>query len=132
VTPGSLPATQVVGWIGLVLWPSSYLFLCLLLLLFPDGRLPSPRWWPVAVVLAISWSLVILNGAFAPATTTTHGVTSTNPVEIQALGDPAWRAVRQGVVVIAVAALGAAALAPLLRFRRCSAFAAPARCNASS
>jgi hypothetical protein len=35
VTPGSLPATQFVAWIGLVLWPSSYLFLCLLLLLFP-------------------------------------------------------------------------------------------------
>ena len=29
---------------------SSYLFLGLLLLLFPDGRLPSPRWRPVALV----------------------------------------------------------------------------------
>jgi hypothetical protein len=57
VTPGSLPATQVVAWIGLVLWPSSYLFLCLLLLLFPTvgchrdagcrspWRLPSPGAW---------------------------------------------------------------------------------------
>jgi two-component system, NarL family, sensor kinase len=44
VTPGSLPAARVAGWAGGMLWPSSYLFLCLLLLLFPDGRLPSPRW----------------------------------------------------------------------------------------
>jgi hypothetical protein len=118
VTPGSLPAARVAGWIGPVLWPSSYLFLCLLLLLFPDGRLPSPRWRPVAVALAISWSLAILDSAFAPATATVHAVTYTNPVGIPALGEPAWKAVRQGAVVIAVATLGAAALAPLLRFRR--------------
>ena len=37
VTPGSLPAARIAGWIGLVLWPSSYLFLSLLLLLFPTG-----------------------------------------------------------------------------------------------
>jgi hypothetical protein len=84
----------------------------------PDGRLPSPRWRPVAVVLAISWGLVILNNTFAPATTTTYGVRSTNPVGIAALGHPAWKAVAQGAVVIAVATLGPAALAPLLRFRR--------------
>ena len=92
--------------------------LVLLLLLFPDGRLPSPRWRPVAVALAISWSLVILDSAFAPATATVHGVTYTDPVGIPAFGDPAWKAVRQAAVVIAVAALGATALAPLLRYRR--------------
>jgi hypothetical protein len=118
VTPGSLPAARIAGWIGLVLWPSSYLFLSLLLLLFPDGRLPSPRWRPVAVALAISWILVILNSAFAPATTTTQGIPFTNPVGVQALGHPAWQAAAQGALVIAVATLGAAALAPLLRFRR--------------
>jgi hypothetical protein len=118
VTPGSLPAARVAGWAGGMLWPSSYLFLCLLLLLFPDGRLPSPRWRPVAVVLAISWSLVILNNTFAPGATTTYGVRFTNPMGIQALDHPAWKAVVQGAVVIAVATLGPAALAPLLRFRR--------------
>jgi hypothetical protein len=118
VTPGSLPAARVAGWAGGVLWPSSYLFLCLLLLLFPDGRLPSSRWRPVAVALAISWTVLILDSAFAPGTSTTQGLTFTNPVGIQALGEPAWQAVRQGALVIAVATLGAAALAPLLRFRR--------------
>jgi hypothetical protein len=118
VTPGSLPAARVAGWTSGVLWPSSYLFLCLLLLLFPDGRLPSPRWRPVAVVLAISWSAVLLNSAFAPRTTTTYGVRFTNPVGIPALGHPAWKAVVQGAVAIAVATLVPAALAPLLRFGR--------------
>jgi hypothetical protein len=118
VTPGSLPAVGAAGWAGGVLWPSSYLFLCLLLLLFPDGRLPSPRWRPVALALAISWELVIVSIAFAPGTTDVQGVTFTNPVGIQALGHPAWKAVAQGALAIAVATLGAAALAPLLRFRR--------------
>jgi hypothetical protein len=118
VTPGSLPAAGVVGWIGLVLWPSSYVFLWLLLLLFPDGRLPSPRWRPVALALAVSWSVVILNSAFTPGTATLQGLTSTSPVAIQALDDPAWKAIAQGAGVIAATTLGAAALAPLLRFRR--------------
>jgi hypothetical protein len=118
VTPGSLPAARIAGWIGSVLWPSGFLFLSLLLLLFPDGRLPSPRWRPVALALAISWSLVILSNAFTPRTTTQQGVRFTNPMGIAALGHPGWKAVGQGAVVIAIATLGAAALAPLLRFRR--------------
>jgi hypothetical protein len=67
VTPGSLAAAQSVGWIAWVLWPSGFLFLCLLSLLFPDGRLPSPRWRPVALALVISWTGLILNVAFTPA-----------------------------------------------------------------
>jgi hypothetical protein len=117
VTPGSPPAARVMGWIGSVLWPSGFLFLCLLLLLFPDGRLPSPRWRPVASALAVSWGLVIFDNAFAPRTTTQQGIRFTNPMGIAALGHPAWKAVAQGAVMIAVATLGAAALAPLLRFR---------------
>ena len=117
VTPGSLPAARVAVWAGTVMWPSGYLFLALLLLLFPNGRLPSPRWRPVALVLAVSWSVAILYSAFAPATTVAS-VTFPNPVGIQALGHPTWKAVAQGVVAVAVATLAAAALGPLLRFRR--------------
>jgi hypothetical protein len=118
LTPGSLPAVRVAGWAGTVLWPSGYLFLCLLLLLFPNGRLPSPRWRPVAVVLAVSWSVVILDTAFAPVTTTVQDVMLTNPVAVQALAHSGWRAVAQGTLAIAFVTLGAAALAPLVRFRR--------------
>jgi hypothetical protein len=117
VTPGSLPAAPVAVWAGTVMWPSGYLFLALLLLLFPNGRLPSPRWRPVALVLAASWSLTILYSAFAPATTVAS-VTFPNPVGIQALGHPTWKAVAQGAAAVAVATLAAAALGPLLRFRR--------------
>ena len=117
VTPGSLPAARVAVWAGTVMWPSGYLFLALLLLLFPDGRLPSPRWRPVTLVLAVSWSVAILYSAFAPATTVAN-VTFPNPVGIQVLGHPTWKAVAQGAAAVAVATLAAAALGPLLRFRR--------------
>jgi MFS family permease len=70
------------------------------------------------LALAGSWSLFILNVAFAPGTTIQQGIRFTNPMGIQALGHPAWKAVAQGAAVVAVATLAAAALGPLLRFRR--------------
>lgn len=55
--PGSLPAGALMGiighWIGGIGW---FLMLTYLLLLFPTGHLPSPRWrflaWLIAILLA--------------------------------------------------------------------------------
>jgi hypothetical protein len=119
IAPGSLPAAAaVLGSLGSVLWPSTYWFLGLVLLLFPDGRLPSPRWRPVALVYVTSWVLLMLNAVVAPATGTVHGVSHTNPLAIQALSHPTWTAVMQGIIAVAVAGLAVVALAPLVRFRR--------------
>lgn len=48
---GGLPLTQGVAAIGLVAFAGSSLTLPLLLLTFPDGRLPTPRWKPIVGVL---------------------------------------------------------------------------------
>lgn len=49
VRPGSLPGGAEMIWIGTWMWiPSIALLVTFLLLLFPNGRLPSPRWRPVA------------------------------------------------------------------------------------
>jgi hypothetical protein len=56
--PGSLPAGALLGvighWIGGIGW---FLMLTFLLLLFPNGHLPSPRWrflaWLIAVLLTV-------------------------------------------------------------------------------
>jgi hypothetical protein len=58
VNPGSLPAAEWAAWVSGWLDPLFFLVLCLLLLLFPNGHVPSPRWgivlWMVAVGVAVS------------------------------------------------------------------------------
>jgi hypothetical protein len=58
--PGSLPAARLVGWFSSVVIELTALLWLLLLLLFPDGRLPSPRWWParLAILVAMAGSVV--------------------------------------------------------------------------
>ncbi|GID28020.1 hypothetical protein [Paractinoplanes brasiliensis] len=58
--PGSLPAGLATGWFASWNYALAFPLLPLLFLLFPDGRLPSPRWRPVgwaaagaAVVLVV-------------------------------------------------------------------------------
>jgi hypothetical protein len=54
--PGSLPAGEVVAWIYSWVWVPDLGFIMFLPLLFPNGRLPSPRWSPFA------WFSVLLAG----------------------------------------------------------------------
>jgi hypothetical protein len=118
IAPGSLPAAALIGQLGGVGWPASYLFLGLLLLGFPDGRLPSARWRPAALVFLGSWGLLLLYGLFEPATEALYGVPHTKPLAIQALGYPAAKAVGAVDLAVAQVSLAVVTLAPLLRFRR--------------
>jgi hypothetical protein len=45
--PGSLPAARLVGWLSVVVSVLTVYLLLFLVLIFPDGRLPSRRWRPV-------------------------------------------------------------------------------------
>src|SRR5271165_6806503 len=47
VAPWSLPAARVVGWLSAVAFIFTFAPMFFLVLLFPDGRLPSRRWRPV-------------------------------------------------------------------------------------
>ena len=51
--PGSLPAAKVVGWFSMVLAVLAIFLLFFLVLLFPDGRLPSRRWRPVPAAIFV-------------------------------------------------------------------------------
>jgi hypothetical protein len=42
--PGALPGGSVAAWLSLWTWWPAYGLVPLVLLVFPDGRLPSPRW----------------------------------------------------------------------------------------
>ncbi|MGL4649563.1 MAG: histidine kinase, partial [Caldilineaceae bacterium] len=63
----TLPGTQFAVWMALWLWiPATVLPFSLLPLIFPDGRLPSPRWAPVAWILVVGTVLLVLGIAVHP------------------------------------------------------------------
>jgi hypothetical protein len=122
-SPGSLPAGGFAAW--LTTWVFTLIFpaLGLLLVLFPDGRPPSPRWRLVA------WGLWLSLGAWAvwlmlrPEPIDLVGRTVANPFGIPALGLPAVVGTPLAAlnVTVVVASLFAAALAPFWRRRRAGA-----------
>ncbi len=53
--PDSLPGGEWVAWVASGVWHPAFGFFVFAFLLFPDGRLPSPRWRPVAFVAAANY-----------------------------------------------------------------------------
>jgi hypothetical protein len=53
-----LPGLAWAAWVGNWVWMPGLVALLLLLLLYPDGRLPSRRWRPVAVAVG-GWSVLV-------------------------------------------------------------------------
>jgi len=86
VEGGSPPGDRVSAWITCWLWVPINAFLAFVALLFPDGKLPSARWRPVAWLngaMAVAGSLA---AAFLPGPTPwIAGVN--NPFGAQGLGE---------------------------------------------
>jgi hypothetical protein len=53
--PGSLPGGDWVAWTASGIWHPAFGFFVFSFLLFPDGRLPSARWRPVAWIAAANY-----------------------------------------------------------------------------
>jgi hypothetical protein len=73
--PGSVPAARLAGWTAGVLASMTVMLLLFVVLLFPDGRLPSRRWRPVLWALFVvtpSWVL----GQLEAGSTVTGGITN--------------------------------------------------------
>ena len=120
--PGSLWRPELVVALTSSLWvPAVGLMGTFMILLFPDGRLPSPRWRPLAWVSGISLVAIFVVNPFIPLSlrriSQTPGTPrGANPIGIEAL-EPiigAWNLI---VVLIPLCILGCAA-GLVLRFRR--------------
>ncbi|HEY8847263.1 MAG TPA: hypothetical protein VIM24_11425, partial [Candidatus Limnocylindrales bacterium] len=61
VAAGNLPLASELSWVAIWAWvPGFTLFSTLGILLFPTGRLPSRRWWPVVAVAVLAFVLLLV------------------------------------------------------------------------
>jgi signal transduction histidine kinase len=87
------------------------------LLLFPDGRLPSRRWQPAALMLAVAGVLLLISDLFRPGRLDDPFSSVSNPLGISGLRGALIVANRVGWLLVVVGfALAAASL--LVRLRR--------------
>lgn len=84
--PGSLPGAVLLGWASTWVWVAGVMpLLTFGLLLFPDGRLPSRRWRPVAAAAGAGMALMALSFALRPGPLVDHPVVD-NPLGIPGAG----------------------------------------------
>jgi hypothetical protein len=121
--PGSLPAGELAAWAAGWVFTLNFPAVGLLLLVFPDGRLPSARWRPVA------WGLSLSLGAWAVWQMVTPGLVDSvgpgfaNPFGIDALptSGPVNDLLGALTFLVVVVTLAAAVVAPFWRRHRATA-----------
>ena len=113
-----LPVATAAAWVASWGWTLGLTLLLLLLLLYPTGRLPSPRWHPVAWLVGLMALVTIAASAFQPGPLKASEVPLvTNPLGIDAAGGILDLFNRVGSALIyLLAAAGVASV--VLRFRR--------------
>ena len=116
VTP---PSAAWAAWLGAILGELGFLF-ALALLLFPDGRLPSPRWRVVAWLIVAAEALLVLMAATSSAALRAQGsAVLAAPVALipGRLADPVVDAVQTAFLPLSLAA----AAGCVVRYRRSTA-----------
>ena len=64
--PGSLPGVPLAAWLTSWVWVAGGSLVLFVFLYFPDGKLPSPRWRPVAWIVLVNAALAVAPFAFGP------------------------------------------------------------------
>jgi hypothetical protein len=113
--PSPGPIWLVAYELGELCWELTWTLLAMLLLLFPTGQLPSPRWRPVAWAAGAVLVLAAFSGPFLPGPPA-PGLPP-NPIAIPALAGLLRVAYAAGGVVLAGVIL-AALVSLIVRFRR--------------
>ena len=101
--PGSLPAGEAAAWIGSWLWVPQLGLVGFVVLLFPDGRLPSSRWRWFAGLSVLLLLMGAVTAAFSPAPVIGLGPIY-NPLAVESLRN-AYKLVEPGVNTLNVVAV---------------------------
>ena len=117
--PGPLPGATLAAWYGS--WPW-WLVLALTLvftpLLFPTGRLLSPRWRPVAWLAGVTTAVLTAVTSLRTELGTVEDQVVANPIGVAAVGNPE-KSPMIPVLIVLLGVLATAAFGSLvLRFRR--------------
>jgi hypothetical protein len=116
---GSSPGAEVMAWLGMG-WIATLgwgLMATFLPLLFPTGKLVSPRWRPVAWLTAIVLALAIVAQAITPGPMTEELPAITNPIGIESV-DVIIPVVENVAMSLLTAAVLASVASLIVRFRR--------------
>ena len=116
--PGSRPAPEALLWFANTIWVWGFMpLMTALLLLFPDGRLPSRRWRPAAALIGLALATLTVGYSFEPGALDSYP-RAENPLAAGgALGDVMEFLQFVGYPMFALAAV-ASAVAVATRFRR--------------
>jgi hypothetical protein len=113
--PAGLPGRAVAAWLGGLAFTAFLTLFPFVFLLFPNGRLPSPRWRLWAWAIIVIGALMLITVAFVPGTAA-EGVA--NPFGIGGwLGGVLDGVVDPGIGVLTLG-IAVSGLSMLLRFRR--------------
>jgi signal transduction histidine kinase len=80
--PGPLPAASWLGWLGVWPLPLVLVLIFVTVMAFPTGRLPSPGWRRVAVVLAVIGLVLSAVSALWPVEYARTGLVAPHPLHL--------------------------------------------------
>jgi signal transduction histidine kinase len=117
--PGALPLGDLAAWLYIcpAFGPFVGLVAIFIPLLFPSGRLPSPRWRPVGALALVATTLFTVVLAISPGPVDASLPEVNNPFGLPG-AEPLLRWLEPATLVLMLASLAGAVAAPVARFRR--------------
>jgi hypothetical protein len=116
--PGSLPGAAVTAALGSSTWVILISALALLLLTFPHGRLPSPRWWTAVWAVLVVDGLTWVGNTLVPGPLTRPLNAYHNPIGVEALRSLGNALSVPGFLIVVIFAASAVSLVQRFRHAR--------------